>query len=156
MPLAAPGSRRNAPRVAARLLLRCVPAHEGDDPLAVKLQTATAKVRCRGSSRRRIDAQQQDLGVPFVWSFSDACMATPSTRANGRRSKSPNGRNRERWGDYGAAGAAMVWSGRRRWWGRRQPRAHRGWWGLQAGDAIAVLEPAGSAHNPSVLVRFLS
>ena len=35
--------------------------------------------------------------------FSDACTTTLSTRADGRRTKSANGRNRERWGDYGAA-----------------------------------------------------
>ena len=28
--------------------------------------------------------------------------------------------------------------------------------GPQAGDAVAVLEPAGHAHNPSVLARILS
>jgi hypothetical protein len=31
-----------------------------------------------------------------------------------------------------------------------------GRWGLQARDAIAGLEPAGTVHNPSVLVRILS
>jgi hypothetical protein len=33
---------------------------------AVKLQTATVEVRCRGSNRRRIDARHQDVGVPFA------------------------------------------------------------------------------------------
>ena len=34
--------------------------------------------------------------------------------------------------------------------------ARRGQWGLQAGDAVAVLEPAGAAHNPGVLAQILS
>src|SRR5262249_45732797 len=40
--------------------------------------------------------------------FSDACVTTLSARADGRRTKSANGRNRERWGDYGAAGSTRV------------------------------------------------
>ena len=39
---------------------------------------------------------------------SDACVTTLCTRDDGRRSKSANERNRERWGDYGAAGATRV------------------------------------------------
>jgi hypothetical protein len=35
-------------------------------------------------------------------------MTTLSTRADGRRSKSTNGRNRETWGDYGAARSTRV------------------------------------------------
>jgi glutathione S-transferase len=33
---------------------------------AVKPQAAAANVRCRGANRRRIDAQHQGIGVPFV------------------------------------------------------------------------------------------
>ena len=34
-------------------------------------------------------------------------MTTLSARADGRRTKSTNGRNRERWSDYGAAGSSL-------------------------------------------------
>jgi len=34
--------------------------------------------------------------------------------------------------------------------------ARRGRWVLQASDAVAGLEAAGSAHNPSVLAQILS
>jgi hypothetical protein len=34
--------------------------------------------------------------------------------------------------------------------------ARRGRWGLQASDAVAVLEQAGTARNPSVLAQVLS
>ena len=40
--------------------------------------------------------------------LSDACMTTLSARADGRRSKSTNGRNRESRRDYGAAGSTRV------------------------------------------------
>ena len=39
---------------------------------------------------------------------------------------------------------------------RTVERRGRGRWGLQASDAVAVLEPAGAAHNPSVLAQILS
>jgi len=45
-------------------------------------------------------------------------MKTLSARADGRRTKSANGRNRERRRGYSAADSTRVWSGRRRWWGR--------------------------------------
>ena len=45
---------------------------------------------------------------PLLCRFSDACMTTLSARADGRRTKSTNGRNRERRGDYGAAGSARL------------------------------------------------
>ena len=44
----------------------------------------------------------------FLCRFSDACMTTLSARADGRRTKSANGRNRERRRDYGAAGSTRV------------------------------------------------
>jgi hypothetical protein len=40
--------------------------------------------------------------------FSDACMTTLSARADGRRTKSANGRNRETWSGYRAAGSTRV------------------------------------------------
>ena len=35
-------------------------------------------------------------------------MTTPAARADSRRRQSANGRNRERWGDYGAAGSRTL------------------------------------------------
>ena len=72
-------------------------------------------------------------------------MLTLSTRAEGRRTKSAKGRNRERW-------ATTV------------RRALRGFdWDADAyedggtsSDAVAVLEPAGAVHNPSLLAQILS
>jgi hypothetical protein len=80
--MAAP-SRSVGPRPIARKVGRAaeppwpeagVSADPGDgrfsNPIpAVKLQTAATNVRCRGSSRRRIDAQHQDVGLPFVPPF---------------------------------------------------------------------------------------
>ena len=64
-----------------------------------------------------------------------------STRADGRRSKSANGGNRERW-------ATTV----RRALGFDRDADAEG----RSSDAVAVLEPAGAAHNPSLLAQILS
>ena len=72
-------------------------------------------------------------------------MTTLSTRADGRRSKSANGRNRERW-------ATTVRRAQRGF--DRDADADED--GATWSDADAVLEPAGAAHNPSLLAQILS
>jgi len=52
-------------------------------------------------------------------------MTNLPARAEGRRTKSTNGRNRESRRDYGATSSTRVWSRRRRWWWGMERRATR-------------------------------
>ena len=75
--------------------------------VGTKKRAAQVEQRNRGT-RKWIGplAHPLDKNRP-IQGFSD-CTTTLSTRTYGRRTKSANGRNRERWGDYGAAGSRTL------------------------------------------------
>ena len=69
---------------------------------------ATSLTRSEAAVHLARGAPSSAAAVPLLCRFSDACMTTLSARADGRRTKSANGRNRERRRDYGAAGSTRV------------------------------------------------
>ena len=81
-------------------------------------------------------------------------MTTLSARANSRRTKSTNGRNRREAARLGCGGLYQGLSGTPTLVVSDGTSREEVDGAFQRGDAIAGL--VGSAHNPSVLVRILS
>jgi hypothetical protein len=79
-------------------------------------------------------------------------MTTLSARADGRRTKSANRRNRERWRGWLQEGLIETRTPMRTD-GASSDRVDGA---FKASDAVAVLKPASTARNPSVLAQILS